>query len=89
MAMSQHSHFHLKMMKPGVIRDKLDEHSLFYDLHSRNNHMCQVVGKALCILQAVHVALCLCRTLGEFAFEQTKALYFYTATQGTETRQQT
>ncbi len=84
-AMSQSSHFCLKTMKPGTIHYKLDEHSLFYDPRSKNHHMCQVAGKALCILQAIHIALCLHRTLGEVAFEQTKALYFYTAAQGTET----
>ncbi len=76
-------------MKPGTIRDKLDEHTLFYDPRSKNHHMCQVAGKALCTLQAIHIALCLRRTLGSVAFEWTKALYFYTDAQGTETQQQT
>ncbi len=89
MEMSQCSHFRLKMMKPGMIRDKPDEHLLFYDPRSKNHYMCQVAGKALCILQAIHIGLCLRCTLGEVAFERTKALYFYTDAQGTETQLQT
>ncbi len=51
--------------------------------------MCQVAGKALCSLQAIHIALCLRRTLDEVTFERTKALYFYTEAQGQETQEQT
>ncbi len=84
-ALSQNSCFRLKAMKQSVLRDKPDEHSLLYDPRSKNHHMCQVVGKALCVLQAIHVALCLRRPLDNVAFERTKALYFYTAAQGKET----
>ncbi len=83
--LSLNSRFRLKATMPGIARYKLDEHSLLYDPRSKEPHMCQVVGKALCSLQAIHVALCLRRTLDEVAFEQTKALYFYTAAQGKET----
>ncbi|MCP4596427.1 hypothetical protein [Neptuniibacter sp.] len=84
-ALSQNSHFHLKTTKPGVARYKPDEHALLYDPRSKEHHMCQVVGKALCSLQAIHIALCLRRTLDQVAFERTKALYFYTEAQGQET----
>ncbi len=67
--MSRDSRFHLKAIRPGVVHDKPDEYALFYDPRTKNKHMCQVAGKACCTLQAIHVALCLRRTLGPIAFE--------------------
>ncbi len=57
--MSENSCFHLKTLKPGAVRDKPNEHSLRYDPGTKNMHMAQVVGKALCTLQVIHHSICL------------------------------
>ncbi len=66
---SENSHFRLKTSKLGAVRDKPNEHSLRYDPRTKQMHMMQVTGKGLCTLQAIHIAICLTRTIGAAAFE--------------------